>query len=242
LYGLQPQLTAEAVGRFVDFEATAARYLAALAEFQPRGPYALAGYSYGGFLAFEVARQLAERGEEVELLAIVDTGPGYRGAGPGVGRRTHHLLATLRALPRWVLEDVLQSSPRDLAKRVRRHLRRLARRWVGGRVGPRPVAKLDDAFDDADQIPTQNRELMETLWRAFCAYVPKPFPGRVTLFRAGTRSPFGNPEHDLGWGRFAQGGIDICVVPGHHASILREPHVRKLAQELKKALAAARRV
>ena len=45
---------------------------------QPKGPYYLGGWSFGGLVAYEMAQQLRARGEEVELLALVDTtGPGY---------------------------------------------------------------------------------------------------------------------------------------------------------------------
>jgi thioesterase domain-containing protein/acyl carrier protein len=240
VYGLQPRLAGAAAERFGDFEATAARYRQALQEHQPQGPYALAGYSYGGVLAYEIARQLGELGEEIALLAVLDAGAGHRGLKPtkeGLWRRWG---AILQNLPYWILEDALGASPGDLLKRTRRHLRNFARRWLGRLRGVTPVARLEDTFDQADRIPTQNRELMATIWRAFRAYVPKPYPGRVTLLRARARSLFSTSGPDLGWGRFARGGVDVRMIPGHHENILREPHVRILARELERALIAAR--
>ncbi len=40
---------------------------------RPRGPYALAGFSLGGLIAFEMAQQLMQCGEKVELVALVDS-------------------------------------------------------------------------------------------------------------------------------------------------------------------------
>src|SRR5690606_19768881 len=40
---------------------------------RPRGPYLLGGYSFGGIVAYEMARQLAASGEDVPLLALFDT-------------------------------------------------------------------------------------------------------------------------------------------------------------------------
>ena len=51
-------------------------YCEELCAFQPEGPVCLAGYSFSGLLAYEMARQLDARGREVQLLAIFDTGPG----------------------------------------------------------------------------------------------------------------------------------------------------------------------
>ncbi|HXO22737.1 MAG TPA: amino acid adenylation domain-containing protein [Thermoanaerobaculia bacterium] len=48
-------------------------YLAALREARPAGPYRLGGWSMGGIVAFEMARRLADLGEEVPLLALVDS-------------------------------------------------------------------------------------------------------------------------------------------------------------------------
>lgn len=42
---------------------------------QPRGPYLLGGWSFGGLVAWETARRLEERGEEVALLVLIDSRP-----------------------------------------------------------------------------------------------------------------------------------------------------------------------
>jgi len=39
---------------------------------QPEGPYLLAGYSYGAYTAFEIAKQFEEQGEKVEFLGLLD--------------------------------------------------------------------------------------------------------------------------------------------------------------------------
>ena len=54
-------------------EEMAARYLRDIRRFQPVGPYHLGGYSLGGVLAAEMARQLHADGERVGLLALFDT-------------------------------------------------------------------------------------------------------------------------------------------------------------------------
>jgi thioesterase domain-containing protein len=56
-------------------EAMAAAYLAAIRALFPRGPYNLCGYSFGGLVAFEMARRLAEAGDEIGLVGLIDTLP-----------------------------------------------------------------------------------------------------------------------------------------------------------------------
>jgi thioesterase domain-containing protein len=76
---------------------------------------------------------------------------------------------------------------------------------------------------------------MTTLWQAAARYVPKPYPGRVTLIQARVRPVFCHPDNDLGWGQLARGGVAVRMIPGRHENILAEPHVRQLAAELKAA-------
>src|SRR5262249_39565166 len=54
-------------------EAMAADYLEAVQTVQPHGPYLLGGWSMGGLIALEMAKQLEAQGEEVRLLALFDT-------------------------------------------------------------------------------------------------------------------------------------------------------------------------
>ena len=66
-----------------DLATFAARYATDLVRAQPSGPYYLAGYSFGGICAYEIARQLTRDGHEVAFTGVVDVGPGYRGVAWG---------------------------------------------------------------------------------------------------------------------------------------------------------------
>ena len=56
-----------------DLDAMAARYLAAMREVQPRGPYRLLGHSFGGLVAWRVATMIEDSGEAVAELILLDT-------------------------------------------------------------------------------------------------------------------------------------------------------------------------
>jgi thioesterase domain-containing protein len=82
-------------------EVLATQYLRQIGRAQPHGPYALLGYSIGGTLAYEIARQLRAQGEDVAVLAIIDT-PNYA-ADASFWRSfsktaLRHVLAWLRAM------------------------------------------------------------------------------------------------------------------------------------------------
>jgi thioesterase domain-containing protein len=85
-------------------------------------------------------------------------------------------------------------------------------------------------------MPAGYRQLMETNLRAYRDYVPKPYPGRVTLFRARTRPLFHSFQADLGWSNWAGGGVEIKTIPGNHVSMLHEPYIRTLGAQLQAAL------
>ncbi|MFD0538642.1 thioesterase domain-containing protein [Actinomadura luteofluorescens] len=55
-------------------EERAARYVRELLEAQPEGAFRLGGWSFGGVLAYETARQLKAAGREVEFVALFDAG------------------------------------------------------------------------------------------------------------------------------------------------------------------------
>jgi len=73
-------------------------------------------------------------------------------------------------------------------------------------------------------------------------YTMEPFPGKITLVRAIDRGPevLGKREDaTLGWGRLAQGGLDIVDVPTKHMFMLFDPYVSSFAVTFKQMLARA---
>ena len=76
--------------------------------------------------------------------------------------------------------------------------------------------------------------------RAKSRYVPNRYQGPITLLWAKER-PVGSTDRRLGWRDLATGGLDVRAVPGDHLSMMTEPHVRVLAQELQACLNAAQK-
>jgi thioesterase domain-containing protein len=85
-------------------EAMAADYLKQIKARQPNGPYRLCGYSFGGLVAFEIARRLSESGNEVGFVGLFDTLMSplrwpLRAWLSIIGRRIARLRGNLRAVP-----------------------------------------------------------------------------------------------------------------------------------------------
>ena len=71
-YGLRSLGLDEDIEPYTNMADIAAHHIRAIQEIQPSGPYFLGGHSFGGKVAFEMANQLCDRGQEVSLLAIMD--------------------------------------------------------------------------------------------------------------------------------------------------------------------------
>jgi thioesterase domain-containing protein len=178
-------------------------------------------------MAFEVACLLNESGETIDLLAVIDTGPGMRGYQPRFGDLWTRLFRVVANLPLWLREEIRDFSARRLCSSLARKLRHL-HRWLAS--GGRKSRELDDVID-VSKLPAQNIELMSTVYAAFRDYVSRHYAGKLTLFRANTRSLLSGCSHDLGWGRFVE-ALDVRRINGNHETILHRPHVNELARQL----------
>jgi len=126
--------------------------------------------------------------------------------------------------PKEKLSYVMTKS-RRLARDVVKNARRAAKRVKERMTSP---------------LPKHLRRVENASRRAVDQYVPKPYEGTITLFRA-TKQPAGYaPDLTLGWSGIAPGRIDVHEVPGYHGAIVYEPRVALLAEKLAQALAAAR--
>ena len=73
IYGFQGVGSNGYTDWFESIEAMAACYIDSIIKINPKGPYAIAGFSFGGIVAFEIARQLKEQGKIVSIIALLDT-------------------------------------------------------------------------------------------------------------------------------------------------------------------------
>jgi thioesterase domain-containing protein len=231
IIAIQALATAENMETFRDMCATATCFVSAMRSYQAHGPYALAGYSYGGRVAFEVACVLSELGEEVDLLAIIDTGPGFGGLKAQSGDRWRRLSNIALDLPVRLREEIRQFSASQFVKRAWRKTKRFYRLVASG---GRARIEVDDVLD-ASRLPSQTQEFVNASLTAIRDHVPRPYAGRVTLFRAATLPFLSGLPHDFGWGRFTH-DVDVRLIGGTHGTILKAPHVEKLTTQFAELL------
>ena len=223
---------------FSTLEAMAAYHVERMCDFQPEGPYHIAGYSFGGRVALEIAQQLVSTGRQVGLLGAIDSGPFRQDK---YDWRHFSIYLFSHNMYNWVIDDLLKTPPREILERVRLKIRRSAKRMgiiSSSLPASSPLHSLG-SWLDLERLPDQYRSLVETNYLAWQSYVPRPYPGRVTLFRARTRPILHSLRPDLGWGEVAQGGVEIHVVNGKHWRIMLDPHVQELADQIRKCLEEA---
>jgi len=226
-YAIQDPSLLGTMPPFESIEHMAEHYVQCIRGAQSSGPYLLGGWSYGGLVAFEMARQLTAAGEEVALLAILDSGT------PEMERefeRRSDDAALLAILAHEMYLPVVAAELRQLEPEQRLQF----------------VADYMDraglVFDDAREVVRRQLEIFKYRNRATQGYDPGPYAGSISLFVAGDRQP--NEEEqaeafpDLieGWRRLALGGLDVFSVPGAHHEIGREPNVRVLAGQLRSCI------
>jgi thioesterase domain-containing protein len=201
---------------------------------QPAGPYGLAGYCFGGVVAFEMAQQLARQGEPVAVLALLDLTPA-----------DFPTLVRPGALAGYLTWHGDAWSPRERVSRLVGRLRKRAghERWTD--LSEAVAAYLRKGLDEGAWRVAQSghrvlgRAVPRRLWTperlsrfAFAAYVPAPFPGQVTLLLSeGTTARY-SQDPALDWAGLARGGTTVRLVPGENGGMLKEPHVRILAAAL----------
>jgi amino acid adenylation domain-containing protein len=226
-------------------EAIAVKCIQQIKESHLAEPYKFLGYSYGGVLAYEVARQLEQVGKQVQFLGLIDAGPFELSF-----RNLWNFFPDVRHfgvnVPRWFGDQLHQGTLwARIGKEFSWHIKSL-----GGKLLPRvenPREYLTDRCE-VRAIPRflqgeSEEELRISLrnYDAFQRYVPQEYKGIVTLFRARVHPLFHSFAPDLGWSEVGVGGLDVRIVPGNHLSMLHEPNCQQLAQEIQSALLGSRK-
>ncbi|GGD19317.1 hypothetical protein GCM10011335_22770 [Aureimonas glaciei] len=190
-------------------EALAARYCRHVRRVQPEGPYSLGGWSFGGVVAFEMARQLVREGATVAFLGLIDSYLPDEAAVPdGLDPPSEGEDAAARQRRAFFRDlfgaTVAAPAEQDIVEAVRSL--------------PRATSVLPNAG------PDQIRRLFSVFaahHAAFSAYESGPCPAPVTLVRAVGASS--DSDFAEGWRRLATGGLAVHRVASDHDGILRQP-------------------
>jgi thioesterase domain-containing protein/acyl carrier protein len=193
-------------------EAMAAEYLKEVKARQPDGPYCLCGYSFGGLVAFEMARRLWESGDEVALVGLFDT-----------------MMSPLK----WRLRSCLSIARRRVAQFAAGVIAAPIDSWPSAvwRMGSRTGERLRSVLKSA---PTNVLKVGASALIASARYRPGFYPGQLTLFTAVDREP-GLPSLQAIWRTHAR-TLSIVETAGAHSTMFSATNAASAAASLTRCL------
>lgn len=203
-------------------EEIATIYVAELLVTNPKGPYQLVGYSLGGFIAWEMAKQLKAIGKEIKFLAILDT---YAGNADQFYTPALRFAVKLKRqffkVPFLIKSFVLY--PKEAFDyQVAYFLNRLD--------------GIEKEISDVAFFTPYEKQIYKTYKNAQQNYRIRPSELQVNVFRVFKRLYFLDDLVQLGWGRFAKSGVKVIVIPGDHKTFLYPPNDRAFAKILQMEL------
>jgi tyrocidine synthetase III len=234
-WGIRSVTLRESIPLNIELEPMAMQYAEIIRSVQPRGPYYLAGWSYGGVIAFEIARQLEAAGEKVEMLMMIDSQFPVTYSRSGYTRDTLFTLEEDRQL----LYEVLGAAPAEL-----REAKTLKELWENSfaflEKGGEGLAKIKNMIPSnirsilphADEIGIEDLvsyvNSIRTIERTVVRYHPDArLQVKLLYIRAldtkldlSTLSNYFNSEPE------------IVPVEGSHFTILLPPRAEKVAREV----------
>lgn len=215
LYGLQGLGLDGDTSHLSTIESIASRYLVEVLEQEPDGPYIILGYSYGGVIAFEMARQLLRMDKKVKMLGVLDTNVSGRNDASG-------------EIPRFY-------------DKIKRQFRKAI--YIGGAFLKYPEdvlnyqklvfnRKFNKNFEEKqeDQIYDYEPHIVQAYEDAYHRYRMQPLDIEIHLFRADKRVYFVDDSEYLGWKKYALKGVKVHRVPGDHKTFLLPPNSKMVAR------------
>jgi amino acid adenylation domain-containing protein len=213
-------------------EKMAAAYIEELRSIQPEGPYQIGGFCNGGLLAYEIATQLSEAGQQVDLLALIT---------PSESGSTNKLSGIISHLGQLLHMQTYKQA--DWYLRTRHALRHVYKYLRPGDNKLQDFAKLIDIDARLNAMFPPREALYNDYIGVFSwlvnAYRPRAYPGKITLYWA-TEEPFIKET----WCQVPvvkdKKDLEHHFIPGTHMSCVTD-HTQVLAELLSNHLHQTRR-
>jgi amino acid adenylation domain-containing protein len=210
LYGLKPRWI-DGGEMYAGVEEEAREYLTEIRLIQPHGPYLLGGYCVSGLVAFEMARQLLAEGEQIGLLALIDTERPTKVRDAALSM--FFGMERAQGMAKAIRDAVRLSDPERSAPARERILRKL--RLTGPAT---PEIAREKAYY---QAKVQYRQMVRE-------YTPTGYPGRITLL---VNEQAYRADRHRGWDQIPVGELVIKKVSGDHITMFTE-HGRELVDAI----------
>ncbi len=226
----QPVFALQAKGLGPDDEALdnmediARYYVSEILATNPAQSFALAGYSFGGIIVYEMARQLKMMGKKIVMLAMFDT----------YAENSDYFDPTLirlskkakRQFPKllFILRSLWQRPRQTISYQVN-----FVRRKLNGK------SAAEEEWESKDLSPKEIK-IGEKYEYANSHYKMVPFDGAIDLFKVKTRLYYLDDMKYMGWKKYAKKGVYVHEISGDHKTFLYMPFAREFARILQQAL------
>lgn len=214
IYGLQARGLDEEQQPLDRIEDMASYFIQAIQTVQPHGPYFLLGYSFGGIVAFEIARQLTNLNEKVTFLGLLDI-------------RSPHLPHIDIPFGDWLNVQLTRLTTVPIKGQIEYFIDKAIHR-----------KKMDYREEVASKLAIANLsesnllKILDANIKAKENYQLQTYSGQASIFWSEYQDLYIDKYPDLGWGDFVTGGLTVQHIPGDHNTLMAEPHVRVLAEKL----------
>ncbi|MBB2148391.1 non-ribosomal peptide synthetase [Pedobacter gandavensis] len=224
LYGLQALGLNRETVLYNSIEEIAAVYVSEIMKVHPNGPYYLSGYSLGGFIVYEMAKQLTKMGKEVKFLGILDT---YAG---DVGSSVPESVKVLNKIKRqfYKVPFIIGSLFRHPGETIH-YQRQIIKRRMDQTLTPQ-------GQEYTMHFSPYEKEIYKSYDQAHNHYTMVPEDLKISLFTVKKRLYYLDDNHSLGWAKYANKGIERHHVPGDHETFLYPPNNEEFARILQAAL------
>ena len=207
-------------------EDMAAHYISEIRKVQPRGPYLLAGYSLGGIVAWEMARQLLENGEQVPFLAVFDAVAKQEAGGAATNwkkklKKTGFNLGLLLKNPIGTFEYKSQ----------------MLRNRMDNITGKLRVAYMNSKTKQVEEgyLPF-GKVVYEKSMEAYHKYHLQALDIKLDLFKARELMFFVADPKFYGWNKYARKGVVVHEIDGNHLTLFNRAHGELIARIVQQRL------
>jgi thioesterase domain-containing protein len=218
IYGVQPQGLDGKEQPLDSIEAMAGSYIEEILKVQPRGPYYLGGVCLGGVLAYEIAQQLKTRGEQIAVVALIDSFL------PGRLQYQH------------TRKNWIEYLDRHFGEMLRLPVWESAAYFLRWAANGAVLLRRALGWRENSSLAQATRRIAQVHIKAFNSYQPRRYTGKLIQFMCSDAPQRSYEDRRLAWSCLVPGGFELRIVPGDHLSMLEGANIAVLSGELQAAL------
>ncbi|GAA4973310.1 amino acid adenylation domain-containing protein [Algibacter aquimarinus] len=220
VFGLQAKALFSSEKSFNSIEEIASLYVDSIIKHNPEGPYALAGYSFGGIIAYEMAKQLKEQNKKVNMVGLFDTiiEPHFNHASPLRKKIASFFYKTNRQI--YFLREMMKSW-----EKFKFHINRKKEFILNQHFQTKTFLTEDEKLAHTHFLKTES--IIQPIKKR---YHIKKQNIRVDLFKAKDETAYTNDPVFYGWNKIALKGVSTHDIPGDHDGIFTKKNEKEVGR------------